>query len=68
MGTRATPLYITVCPGLCTKIGRPDSPAQPMMTLLRAGRAGAAARAPRFTPAIVPPDRMLVCRDPRVAG
>eukprot|EP01046_Picozoa_sp_COSAG06_P076371 COSAG06_NODE_24345_length_665_cov_1.379859_1_plen_119_part_10 len=31
--------------------------AQPMMTLLRAGRAGAAAGAPRFASLVAPPDR-----------
>ena len=47
-----------------TLIGR----AQPMMTLLRAGWAGAAAGAPRFAPTIAPPDRMLVGRGSGVAG
>ena len=47
-----------------TLIGRD----QAMMTLLRAGWAGAAAGAPRFAPTIAPPDRMLVGRGSGVAG
>jgi hypothetical protein len=42
--------------------------AQPMMTLLRAGWAGAAAGAPRFASLLAPPDRMLVGRGLGVAG